>query len=175
VLHTVDFKPLALVSGSAALGVRVFRPRSSELPDYTGVVARARLAYTMQGTTRFRFSADRDLAYSYSPDEPYYMTNGFGVGVDRHLGGRFELTGGGDFQTFTYRRRIQTGPPIQASVQSVPASVTHMTTWSLGVGYRLARSRRVGLDVTYRERDPNSAQFRPYSGLRVMWSVDSGL
>jgi hypothetical protein len=169
VVPGVEFKPRALIAGSAAVGIRRFRPENPLIQDFTGVVAHASLAYTLQGFTRFRFSADRDLAFSYSQSAPYYVTNGYGVGIDRHLGGKFDLTSGLNWLMHSYKvidgiEPIGDKPPID-----------RLTTWSLGVGYRLARARRVGFDVTYRERSSNTDFFIPYSGLRVMWSVDSGL
>jgi hypothetical protein len=169
VMPGVEFTPLALVTGSAAVGIRRFRPENPLIQDFTGVVAHANLAYTLEGFTRFRFSADRDLAFSYSQAAPYYVTNGYGVGADRHLGGRFDVTGGVNWLLHSYK----TVAGIEPAPEKPP--VDRLTTWSLGVGYRLARGRRMGFDVTYRERDSNTALFIPYSGLRVMWSVDSGL
>lgn len=169
VVPGVEFKPLALVAGSAAIGIRRFRPENPLIQDFTGVVAHANLAYTLQGFTRFRFSADRDLAFSYSQSAPYYVTNQYGVGIDRHLGGKFDLTGGVDWLMHSYK--------VIAGIEPIADTppVDRLTTWALGVGYRLARARRVGFDVTYRERSSNTAFFIPYSGLRVMWSVDAGL
>jgi len=165
----VEFKPRALISGSAAIGIRRFQPENPLIEDFTGVIARANLAYTLQGFTRFRFSADRNLAFSYSQAAPYYVTNGYGIGIDRHIGGRFDVTGGLDWLMNSYKTIVG----IEPLPEKPP--VDRLTTWSLGVGYRLARARRVGFDVSYRERTSNTDFFIPYSGLRVMWSVDSGL
>jgi putative addiction module CopG family antidote len=93
----VEFKPLALISGSATVGIRRFEPENPMIQDFTGVIAHANLAYTLQGFTRFRFSADRNLAFSYSQAAPYYVTNEYGIGVDRHIGGKFDVTGGLDW------------------------------------------------------------------------------
>jgi hypothetical protein len=169
VVPGVEFKPLALVSGSAAVGIRRFRPENPLIQDFTGVIANANLAYTLQGFTRFRFSASRDLAFSYSQSAPYYVSNQYGLGVDRHIGGKFDVTGGVDWLMHGYKvidgiEPIGDEPPVD-----------RLKTWALGVGYRLARARRVGFDVTYRERSSNTEFFIPYSGLRVMWSVESGL
>jgi hypothetical protein len=168
-LPGVEFKPLALISGSAAIGIRRFRPENPLIQDFTGVIARANLAYTLQGFTRFRFSADRNLAFSYSQAAPYYVTNGYGIGIDRHVGGRFDVTGDLSWLMNSYKTIVG----IEPMPEKPP--VDRLTTWSLGVGYRLARARRVGFDVTYRERTSNTEIFVPYSGLRVMWSVESGL
>ena len=81
------------------------------------------------------------------------------------------MTGGLDWLMNTYKTIVDLEPMPRAT----RPPVDRLTTWSLGVGYRLARARRVGFDITYRERDSTTAVFIPYSGLRVMWSVDSGL
>jgi hypothetical protein len=166
---SVQFKPRALLSGGASVGVRRFKPRSGLLPDYTGLVAQANLSYSLQGSTRFRFTANRDLAYSYSGSQPYYVINAYGLSINRHIGGRFDVTGGGDRQTYTYRTLVGLDP------QPIAPAVHHTTTWTLSTGYRFRESRRLGFGVTYRERDSNAFQFRPYSGLRIMWTLDSGL
>ena len=69
ILPGVEFQPRALVSGTAAVGVRAFRPENAAtgLPEYTGMIANANLVYTLKGSTRFRFSANRDLAVLCSP------------------------------------------------------------------------------------------------------------
>jgi len=175
-MPAVAFKPPALISGSAAVGVRRFRPENLLIEDFTGVVAHVSLSYSLQGFTRFRFRADRDLSFSYSLLTPYYVTNQYGLDVDRHLGGRFDVTGGVNWQQNTYRA-IAGLEPLAGGLEplAVEPPVDRLTTWSLGVGYRMARSRRVGFDVTYRTRETDALRGAPYSGLRVMWSVDSGL
>lgn len=169
VLPGVALKPFALISGGAAVGIRRFQPRSGLLPDYTGLVVHANLAYTLQGATRFRFTADRDLAYSYSGTQPYYVINGYGLAIERHLGGRFDVTGSGDWQTYTYRSFVGLDP--EPGVEQV----TRSRIWALSVGYRVARTRRVGFGVTYRERDSNGDSFVPFTGLRIIATLNSGL
>jgi hypothetical protein len=166
---SVEFKPRALLNGGASVGIRHFQPKNGLLPDYTGVVAQANLSYTLQGSTRFRFTANRDLAYSYSSTQPYYAINAYGLAINRHIGGRFDVTAGGDWQTYTYRSLVGLEP------QPIEPSVNRTRTWTLSTGYRFRETRRLGFGVTYRERDSNDTQFQPYSGLRIMWTMDSGL
>jgi hypothetical protein len=176
----VDFQPRALISGSASVGVRRFEPKSGHLPGYTGLVASANLSYALRGSTRFRFTAIHDQAYSYSEVEPYYTIAGYGVGITRHLGGRFDLTAGGDWQKHRYRR-LELVVPVDAVTPGVeppapaPPTVNTIRIWSAGLGYRLWRTQRLGLGATYREREASSEPERAYSGLRLMLTVDSGL
>ena len=170
----VEFQPRALISGSAAVGVRRFQPHDSSLPDNTGVVATANLAYSLRTATRFRFTATHDLAYSYSDTQPYYGLAAYGLAVTRHLGGRFSLTASGDWETHNYRRLTTAAVP-QASAP-LPAAVDRIRMWSASMGYRLARSRRLGFGASYRQRDSNSTEINGhYSGLRIMATVDSEL
>lgn len=174
ILPGVEFQPRALISGSAAVGVRRFRPRHPAVPDDMGVVATASLSYALRAATRFRFTATRDLAYSYSDAQPYYGIAAYGLLVSRHLGGRFDATASGDWERHRYRRLTDlVGPP---AVAAFPAAVNRIQTWSSSVGYRLARSQRLGVGVSYRTRDSNTAELNSrYSGLRIMATVNSEL
>jgi hypothetical protein len=177
----VEFQPRALISGSASVGVRRFRGSSSQLPDFTGLVANANLSYALRGATRFRFTAIRDLAYSYSVEEPYYAIAGYGLTIVQHLGGRFDVTAGGDWQTYRYRRLALVAPaalpaavPVQSSTVGTP-NVSDIRIWSAGVGYRLWNTQRLGFGATYRERSASDLPDLTYSGLRVMLTVNTGL
>jgi hypothetical protein len=175
---TVEFQPRALISGSASVGIRRFRPRSERLPDFSGVVANVGLSYTFRGATRFRISAVRDLAYSYSEAEPYYVLDGYGLTVLHHLGGRFDAMAGGDWQKHRYRRMtvVSLVEPVPRQPGPAPlpaANVSTIRTWSAGLGYRLGRERRLGFGATYRARGTTVTPDLAYSGLRIMLTVDS--
>ena len=184
IMPGVEFQPRALISGSAAVGVRRFRPTHPAVPDHTGVVVAANLSYAFRSTTRVRVTATRDLAYSYSDAQPYYRIGGVGLLVSRHLGGRFDVTAGGDWETHRYRRRtiaveplpIATPPMTPGPIVPLTATVNHLRMWSASVGYRFARSQRLGLGASYRERNSNSTELNSqYSGFRFMATVDSEL
>ena len=177
---TVEFQPSALISGAASVGVRRFRPKNGRLPDFTGLVASANLTYALRGATRFRFTAIRDLAYSYSEVEPYYAVGGYGLTVLRHLGGRFDVRASGDWQRHRYRRLALEAPvqpfaPAQGPLISPLQTVNTIRTWSAGLGYRLWSEQRLGFGATYRERGSSTAPDRAYTGLRIMLTVDSGI
>jgi hypothetical protein len=177
---TVEFQPRALISGSASVGIRRFRPKSERLPDFSGVVANVGLSYALRGATRFKFTAVRDLAYSYSDAEPYYVLTGYGLTILRHLRGRFDVMAGGDWQRHRYRRLALVGPvePLAPALgpPSPPAlNVNTIRTWTAGLGYRLWREQRLGFGATYRERSTTREPDLAYSGLRIMLTVDSGI
>lgn len=180
ILPGVEFQPRALVSGSASVGIRRFQSTSGRLPDFTGVVVNTNLSYAFRDTTRLRLTAQRDLAYSYSEDEPYYAITGYGLAVSRHLAGRFDVTAGGDWQTFRYRRLTAPAPllplvPVGDPGPPSDPNVNTIHTWSAGLGYRLWRTQRLGLGATYRKRDSSREPERTYSGLRLMVTLGGEL
>jgi hypothetical protein len=180
IMPGVEFQPRALISGSASVGVRRFQPTSGRLPDFTGVVVNTNLSYAFRGATRLRLTALRDLAYSYSEAEPYYAITSYGLGVSRHVGGRVDVTAGGEWQTHRYRRVTTPAPldPLPSATDPaspVDPSVNTIQTWSAGLGYRLWRTQRLGFGATYRKRDSSLEPERTYSGLRLMVTVGAEL
>lgn len=169
IMPGVEFKPVALVSGSGFVGFRRFTPLSSSLESFSGLVANAALSYTLLGSTRFTVMVDRDVTYSYERVQPYYVVDGHGLTVRRQLVGRTDVTGGVHRQKFTYRDLLLPGA-ISSDLNRV--DITHV--WSGSVGYRIGLGGRVGFGVVYQERETNSLRFRNYEGLRFATSVDYG-
>ena len=67
-----EFKPFALISGKGVVGYRQFDTLSAVVPDYTGPVASADLAYVLRAT-RITARVERDVTYSFEELEPYYL------------------------------------------------------------------------------------------------------
>ncbi len=66
VMPGIEFKPRALVVGSAFVGFRRFTPKDpAALPEFTGLVANLGLSYTLLGATTFGVSYARDVNYSF--------------------------------------------------------------------------------------------------------------
>jgi len=169
VMPGVELKPRALISGSAYVGVRRFTPRSPLLPTFNGAVASATLNYTLQSSTRFGVTADRDVAYSFEPLRPYYVVDAYGLIVRRQIVGRADLTGGAMRQKDTYR---------DFSASQVAAGDARMDvtkTYSASVGYRVGHDARVGFGAVYRQRESNNAERRDYQGFRFLTTLDYGM
>ena len=65
VMPGVEFKPRAIISGTAYVGYRAFTPLDATvLPEFKGLVAQLGLSYTLLGATTFGVSYNRDLTYS---------------------------------------------------------------------------------------------------------------
>jgi hypothetical protein len=141
VMPGVEFKPRALVSGSAWVGYRRFTPDNpGSLPEFSGLVADLGLSYTLLGANTFGVSYHRDLAYSYEVQDPFYVDNSVGASIRRALGGRFDSIASIDRHAYEYRQLL--GLPA-ASLPRVD------TTWVYGVnlGYRVRRASRIGFGV----------------------------
>jgi len=166
----VEFKPRALVNGSAYVGVRQFRPLAeTRMPEYSGVVADLDLSYTLLGSTSFSIAHTRDVGYSWEFTQPYYIDNGVGARVRRAIGRRFDAIVSADRHQYAYRNLIRPGepPPDERRID---------TTWNYAgsVGYRLGREGRLGFGVSYWKRDSTTRQFREYDRLRIGMSGNYG-
>ncbi len=165
IMPGVEFEPRALISGSAYVGIRKSRTLNNAMPEFNGVVASARLRYTVAGSTRLEFQANRDINYSIDLLQPYYVATGYGVSVSRHLGGRFDATVG----TEQYRHRYR-----QLAAATAPERSDAIHNYSGSIGYRLGKVGRIGFGGAYWARDSNARDLYGYNGLRLGTSITYG-
>lgn len=169
IMPGIELKPRALISGSAYAGVRQFTPRSPLLPTFTGTVASATLSYTLRSSTRFGVTADRDVAYSFEPRQPYYVVDGYGLTIRRQIIGRTDVAVGAVRQRYTYRDFASS----QGPAGDARADVTR--TYSASLGYRFGQDTRVGFGAAYRQRESNNVGQRDYQGFRFITTLDYGM
>jgi hypothetical protein len=168
VMPGVEFKPRALVSGTAWVGYRRFTPETpAVLPEFSGLVADLGLSYTLLGSTTFGVSYHRDLTYSYEAENPFFVDNSVGASVRRALGGRFDTIVSIDRHLYQYEQLL-TLPVLPIGRED--------TTWVYGanLGYRLRRQARIGFGVNYYQRDSSTVSFVQYDGLRFGATVNYG-
>ena len=67
------FHPRALISGDGYVGVRRFEGLGPRVPGFAGTVASARLSYEWRGSTTLSYTAERDIDFSYDPQQAYYV------------------------------------------------------------------------------------------------------
>ncbi len=164
VLPGLEFKPLALISGSVALGFRRLDGLDPSLPDYAGFVASVNTSYQI-AATRVQFRVDRDLVYSSRTIDPYYALTDIGVTVTERITSSWDVVGSGGWQSLNYHR-LTSATPLDDDVELV-------RQYGAGVGYRLGNSVRFGLDLIYSKRlsyDPG----RDYKGFRAGFSIGYG-
>jgi len=165
VMPGFELKPLALISGKVAVGFRHFDALNGETPDFDGVVAMVDARYSLAATS-FRIAVNRDLTYSFEPTEPYYALTDSTLTVTQRITYVWDVVGRAGRQSLAYRRFGSSGQPGER--------VDHGTLLGGGVGYRVGKSVRVGVDANYYRRDSSSQILRDYEGLRVGASVSYG-
>jgi hypothetical protein len=161
-----DLKPFALISGSAYVGVRRFNGLDERVPDYQGVVAAVDALYTV-GVTRLILKVNRDLAYSYEPNEPYYGLTDVSLDVTERITQAWDIVGRGGMQWLDYRGL--------ASTTDSRTRVDRARVYGAGIGYRIGETLRVGLDANYYHRTSPVVTLRDYDGLRFGASFSYGL
>ncbi len=167
----VDFKPRALISGSARVGYRSFRPKSGLLPSASGLVSQLGLSYTLRGSTMLAVTYDRDFLFSYTASTPYFLGDSAGMSVRRAVGGHFDVIASAARHRYDYRRVRD----LPSAASPPPARVETTDVYGLNLGYRLRRQTRVGFGVSYATRASTTETSRAYSGFHFATTVSSGI
>lgn len=162
----IQFDPLGILSGSASVGYTSFEPVIAGLPNYKGPTAAVNVSYRLLGTTRISVGAVRDVAYSYDVNQPYYVQTGFDGSVSRAVRGPFDVVVRAGVQALAYRDRA--GVAIQ-----VLNLVDHVYSYGAGVGYRLGKGSRLGINLD-EVRRTSEVRFREFDGLRFGTSLTYG-
>jgi hypothetical protein len=163
IMPGVEFKPRALVNGSAYIGYRQFTPRHPEaLPEFSGLVANLGLSYTWLGSTTLGVTYRRDLTYSYEETQPFFVDNSVGGSVRRALGHKFDVLLSIDRHTYDYKDMLDGSvkPPLDQRTD---------VTWNYAgtVGYRIGHDVRFGFGAGYWKRQSTTVQFRDYDNWRI--------
>jgi hypothetical protein len=174
-LPGVEFKPLALISGSARVGYRRMNFDSPTVPDYGGVVATVNLGYTLLGATRFGVQVDRDIQFSYEQREPYYILTGVTATITRRLTNAWDLQARAARQSLAYHQAVLIGSDGQGPDVSGggAARTDYVVFYGGGVGYRIGTDVRLGFNVDYYTRR-SAFEVNQYKGLRVGSAVTYG-
>lgn len=162
----VEFRPRALISGSAYVGFSQLRPLDPSVQSYTGPAVALTLSYTHQSATSVTVTMDRDAEVSYQATAPYFIATMLGVSVRRQLVGSFDATAGVQRHHYGYLAR--------RSADTAPERVDTTNNLSADVGYRFGTGGRVGLGVSFWTRDSNLATDVRYSGVRVGTTLNYG-
>jgi hypothetical protein len=173
VLPGFELKPLALISGTVFVGYRQFNPLDAGVPDYRGVVAAVKARYT-RAATRLDLIVDRDIAYSFEVDQPYYALLDYGLTVTQRVTSRWDLVAQGSLQRLAYR----SFRPL-ADVDGFAATGGHDRVdrghiYGGGLGYRLNETTRIGFNVAQTKRE-SSALLRSFEGTRAFASITYGI
>jgi hypothetical protein len=160
----IEFQPFALVSGHAEVGIRRRTFADGKSPQFQGTVARADLAYTLLGRTRFAVTGLRDLSYSYRADQRDFLQAGAELSVTQRIAtawdvaatlGRFSLVYG------------------LGSLAAGNGPAEQVRNYALGIGYHIERTR-IGFQVARQTRTSDFSFDRGYQQMRIGSSVSYG-
>ena len=154
----VQFRPLALVSGEARIGVRSRTFSDGNAPPFEGMVTRVDLSYTLLGRTRLTVRAQRDLSYSYRPGERDYLQTGTEGLVTHRIGTAWDI--GGNVGRFN----------LLYGLSDRSARVERVLSYGVDVGRTMFRSR-VGFQVGRQTRSSDFSARREYEEMRISSSL----
>jgi len=167
---SLRFEPSALISGSAMIGYRDFKPLSPDVPSYRGSIVSVDLTYVLLGMSRFKFVANRDVQYSYDITQPYYLQTSLNGSVSQQIFGPVDVVLRGGVGRLEYRDRV--GAAVAAANRT-----DRVETYGGGVGYHLGRDMRIGVNVDHNRRD-SALDLRRYQGwlygVAVTYSTGAG-
>jgi hypothetical protein len=154
------------MSGDVNAGYRVFSPRDPSLNGYRGFVGSARLHYTLLSVTRFDVEANRDVDFSFDPDQPYYLESGGRLVVTQRVLGPLDVIGIGDRRDLRNQRR-----------GDLSFDGRHEVTTSIGGGVGVQLQKQMRLTLTYERTERNSSEpvGRNYERTRVLGSLSYGI
>jgi hypothetical protein len=159
----LEFRPSALISGTAFVGYRRFRTLNPTVPDYAGVVASVELKYVALDAFRIVGQVKRDIDYSLDLSEPFFVSTSVGADVTQMLGVSWDVVARLRRGTLAYR----------AGTAGGTGRVDRVRLLGLGVGRRLGDDLRVGIDVDQVVRTSALAA-RTFAGIRVGGSLTYG-
>lgn len=178
VMPGVEFKPKALISGSAYVGYREFTPvDATVLPDFKGIVAQLGLSYTLLGATTFGVSYVRDLAYSYEELQPFFVDDSVGASVRQAIGRRFDALVSADRHGYEYKDLLKRDTGLPTTDPAAAPDVPRIdTTWNYtaSIGYRVGREGRIAFGASYWTRESTTRLFRNYNNLRFGSTMSLG-
>jgi hypothetical protein len=168
IMPTIRMEAPAIIEGSLAVGFRNFKPLSSDLPEYNGIVVQGSLSHTFVERTRVDLILSRDVQYSFELNEPYYLTTGFRVVVNQQLREDLDVRVTGGRDRLEYRAEEAVPDALPDEQRTDRADLV-----DFGVGYRLRPTFRLGFDVEFARRSSDRTG-RDYRRTRFFGSLTYG-
>jgi hypothetical protein len=142
------FDPRAVVHGDAEIGYARATPRNPITPPFAGPVGSAGLEYRFHDTTSLGAGVRRDLEFSFSPTQPYYIYDLIEGSIRQALLHRLDagVTAGWtrlEYRSFAGVPAAVPGTQDDAVLRHVDASVGLVVTKRFRVSVYAARWQRV--------------------------------
>lgn len=161
IMPVINISPLGLLNGSVAVGHRRFTARDPRTPPFSGLVAAAVVGVTLFDNHRIDASVNRDLTYSYDRDTPYFVGTSANVTWTFALGGPFDVRGS---VTRDRMRYDSTGG----------TQFDDFEEYSAGLGVRVRRRLRLGVQGDFIRRDSQKSADRNYDNHRIYGTLTWG-
>jgi len=159
----VNFQPLALINGTASVGIRLFDPVPQDVPAFNGVITAVDLSYSLLGMTRFGVQASRDVQYSFEFSQPYYLESGITGSVQQQVFGPFDVLARVGTRGLAYADRVGTAVAVSNRTD-------RLNLVGIGAGYRMGTDKRLGFTLD-RQHRTSTVRGRTFTGLRFGLSL----
>ena len=167
----VDFRPGAMISGSAHVGHQRIQAHDEALPSFSGTVAAVDLSYTLRRATTFTVALNRDVDYSYDTLEVYYVRDGYGGSIRRELGWLLDVTA--EAARYEYNYRSIGNDPSSLALEGDSRDTVHR--YAVSLGYPISGATRLTVGLAYWKRRSNRADYRNYDRLQFSTGLSYGL
>lgn len=158
------FSPLGVLNGSVAIGHRKFTARDPTTPDFSGLVVTVLSGVTLFDSHRVDVAVNRDLTYSYDRDTPYF------VGTSASVTWTFAVAGPFDVRASATRDRMR----YESKSGTAETQFDNFEEYGLGLGVRIRRRLRVGVQGDFVHRGSQKAADRNYDNHRIYATVTWG-
>jgi hypothetical protein len=153
-----------LINGSIAVGHRKFTARDPTTPGFSGLVVAVTTGVTLFDNHRVDVSVNRDLTYSYDRETPYF------IGTNATLTWTYAVAGPFDLRGTVTRDRMRYDDPTGAA----ETRFDNFEEYGVGIGVRIRRRLRIGVQGDFLQRDSQKAADRNYDNRRIYGTLTWG-
>ena len=164
-----EFKPFALISGTAHAGWQRLQLVQGGASDFEGFVGTVELSYTLLGSTRFSLQAERTPTYSAVQGQHAYVLAGGRLSLLHQLDSGWDIGARLARYQLTYGVFSPSGPGGAGTA----ADTNHERVREYGgeLAYRIGSHMRVAFDARWEHRRSTVYAVRAYDRTQVMTSV----
>lgn len=148
----VFFPILGTLRGTLSLGYKKLVPRYSRHRSFSGLVGDTSLSFR-SGRFALRVGYERDIPFSYSENNLYFIENRYGAGITIYLTDFVRVDYDMSYGIAHYSKEISIINPDGVLLSLLRRDVYQ--NHSIGLVFRIYKQTGLGLTVNYWERDSN--------------------
>jgi hypothetical protein len=158
-----EFSPHGPLRGRAFVGYQRFDIADPYIRDFTGAVAASNLEYVLFDATRINVGINRDVAFSFRIDAPYYVRSALTTSVTHRFGESWVIGGNVARRWLDYR--TTTLAPVNANRDgNTPRE--RVGAFGVTVDRYLTRTTTFSFQVSYQQRRSDLTTHRDYERFR---------